>query len=1176
MKPLVDQLERVRHRVRLLLVLMHVAAWVAGLVAVAIAAGLADYLLRLPSWMRLLGLIVGAGAAVVTVAIRINQAWSIWPKLTTLALRLEKAMPGTSGSLASAVAFATQPSTVSGSPMTSALAERSMKRARSKVQPQQVNALIDMHRVWTSVGAMLVALALIGSIAAAAPQTFATASSRWLSPLGDAAWPLRNAVQLDGATGPVAPDNMPIRLTARVTKGDEPNLRAWVVYRFTMADGSVSEHRQLMTRADDNGAYERRVEPRNGAVSLSYHVEAGDARSKSATVKLFPPPTLESLRAELIAPAYARPFVETETHRLLSPPRPLVALDALGGSRIRLIAEVQGAVALRENSRGDGLVEWVRRTLSGMPEKPKGLDYRLLEPIEGRKRFEISWTHAQAVQFSFALQDPYGNRYEDQRKFRFDLRNDAPPRATVLVPTVDQSVLPTAVLNLEAEVQDDVAVASGQLLARRPRLKDPLVLARTDEVQKRAHFKHTFDLKPLKLTPGDELTVTATAQDNFNLDGQRHDPVVSAPRRIRIISQEQLMRELRIEMAKVRDRAVHARGTQQRLSKAPANSETARKQQRVAQNIKNLAQSLQQLDERIRTNRLSDEWLDQTLRDARQLSQSARGSAQKAAGQMKQAAEKEAKTPEAEQQKKQLEQQARDAQKQTGEDLQKLIDRLDQGRTAFQLTQKLSKIAKDQRDLSDQVRKTMPRTLGRPTDQLSPEDRKKLQEMAQNQDKLSKASKELIKQMLTTAAALQRQSKKPEDQATAEAIRKAAKLAQQRKLDEQMKQAGKQTQQNRLSQAQNNQQQSLQTLQQMQRQLQQAEKIRKEILQRRLMELVEAIRLLKQQQEAQINRLLTAKRFEGLDAGLVQLRRRTQAISEKAARTDRKAQPIAEALDAAADHQAQAVKELRLEAVDAEKAEKSERRALAKISEALKLAEELAQSQQDQQQQKKLMELIGEYLKVLTEQKQILTATKQARSVGPEQRDRKWRIAAVKLGDRQADVRVTLSKLAAKLREAGSIVYLSVHEQMNGWSDRAAADLRRAEPSAATAFHQQMIVDAIESLVEALKRDPNDSQFNRPNNGGGGGGGGQGQQPPRLIPPVAELKLLKQRQAVVHQMTRALGDKKVPAETRTLMLQELGRQQQQLFETGQKLIEQLEQMRRMQGAAAPKPGDNKP
>ncbi|MDX1564564.1 MAG: hypothetical protein R3236_04110, partial [Phycisphaeraceae bacterium] len=1160
----------------LLLVLMHVAAWVAGLISVAMAAGLVDYLLRLPAWMRLLGLIIGAGAAVVSVAIRINQAWSIWPKLTTLALRLEKTMPGTSGSLASAVAFATQPSTVSGSPTTSALAERSMTRARSKVQPDQINALIDMHRVWASVGAMCLALALIGSIAAAAPQTFATASSRWLRPLGDAAWPLRNAVELD-ATGTVAPDNMPIRLTARVIKGDEPNLRAWVVYRFTMADGSVSEHRQLMTRVDDNGAYERRVEPRDGAVSLSYHVEAGDARSGSATVKLFPPPTLESLRAELIAPDYARPFVETETHRLLTPPRPLVALDALTGSRIRLIAEVQGAVDLRDNSEGAGLVDWVRRTLEGMPPKPKGLDYRLLKPIENRKRFEISWTHTQAVQFSFALQDPYGNRYEDQRKFRFDLRQDAPPRATVLVPTVDQSVLPTAVLKLEAEVQDDVAVASGRLVARRPRLEDPLVLARTDAVQKRAHFKHTFDLNPLKLTPGDELTVTAIARDNFNLGGKRHDPVVSAPRRIRIISQEQLMRELRIEMAKVRDRAVHARGTQQRLSKAPANSETAKKQQRVAQNIKNLARSLKQLDERIRTNRLSDEWLDETLGDSKRLSRSAQAWAQQAAGQLKQAAEKEAESPEARQQKKQLQQQAKDAQKRTGEDLQKLIDRLDQGRTAFQLTQKLSKIAKDQRDLSEQVRKTMPRTLGRPTDQLSPEDRKKLQEMAQKQGKLSEASRELIKQMLTTAAALQRQSKKPEDQATTEAIRKAAKLAQERKLDEQMKQAGKQAQQNRLSQAQSNQQQSLQTIKQMQRQLQQAEKIRKEILQRRLMELVEAIRLLKQQQEGQINRLLTAKRYEGLDTGLVQLRRRTQAISDKAAGTDRKAQPIAEALDAAADHQAQAVKELRLATVDAEKVEKSERRALAKITEALKLAEKLAQSQQDQQQQKKLMELIGEYLKVLAEQKQILTATKQARSVGPEQRDRKWRIAAVKLGDRQADVRVALSKLAAKLREAGSIVYLSVHEQMNGWSDRAAADLRRAEPSAATAFHQQMIVDAIESLVEALKRDPDDSQFNRPNNNGGGGGGGQGgQQPPRLIPPVAELKLLKQRQAMVHQMTRALGDKKVPAETRTLMLQELGRQQRQLFETGQKLIEQLERMRRLQGGATPKPGEDKP
>jgi hypothetical protein len=1179
MQPLVNQLERVRNRVRLLLIVMHVAAWAAVVLGAAMAAGFLDFLIRLPSWMRLLGLIFGIGVAVVTVAMRLNQAWNIWPKLTTLALRLERLMPGYEGALASAVAFATQPSTTEGSELTGALAERSMARARGAIKPEHIKTLIEPRRVWMSVGACAFAAATLVLLAVAVPQSFATASARWFTPFSEATWPLRNGVTVEGEMR-VAPDNEPIRLGARITKGDAPGLRTWVVYSFEMADGSVHKQRQLMTRLDDGTSrVERRIEPRVGAVNLKYYIEAGDARSPTIKVKLFPPPTLRAVTADITPPAYAKGFVDPQTHRLLSPPRPLVTLDALAGSRIRLAVQVDGSVALRDNSEGSDLAPWIAQTLSGLPADAPGLTYERLKDVEGHKRFVVSWKMVKTSQISFSLADPYGKRYEDQRRFRFEVRADAPPRATILVPTSDLSVLPTAVVELQAEIQDDVAVEAAQLAGNYPRrnTKKPLLFSGHNEPQQRILLKHTQDLADLKVVPGDVITIAAFARDNYRLGDKKHDLVMSAPRRLRIISPEELVREVRLELAKVRDRAVHARGTQKRLTKAPANAEEIKKQQRVAQRVSTLTQTLDQLSKRIKMNRMNDEWLNETIRDAKRFSKAAQESAKQAVGQMKQAAEQKGKTPESKKQKESLRGDAKESQKKAGEQLQKLADKLDQGRTAFQLQQKLGEIAKQQRDLANEVRKQMPRTLGRKVEQLTDAERKKLEELAKKQAKLSEATKELAKQMLSTAAALQRQGKKPEDKATAEAIRKAAKIAQEQQLDKKMSKAAQQAKQNQLSQSQNNQQQSLDTLKQMQKELQQAEKIRKEILQRQLMKLVESIRVLKEQQEDQLNRLLTAKKFLGLDAGMMQLRRNTQAVAETARQADRKAEPVAVSLDEAAGQQAEAVRRLRDAAVDSEKVEKAERRSLAKIEEALKLAEELAKKAEQKQQENKRAELVQAYVKAMIAQKKVRQTTGELSGVEKAKQGRRWRVTSVKLAEDQNSIGAEIAKLTEKLREEGSIVYLQLHEQIGKWSGAAAGDLKDAKPSGQTEFRQDMIIGGLESLIEAMRQDPDDSKFDRGNQNGEGGGGGQGpQQKPKLVPSVAELKLLKQRQTLLHKMTRALDDGKVPAGNRKTMLEELGLQQGQLFDAAERLIKMLEQQRKaMQGAGAPKPGDVK-
>ena len=104
-------------------------------------------------------------------------------------------------------------------------------------------------------------------------------------------------------------------------------------------------------------------------------------------------------------------------------------------------------------------------------------------------------------------------------------------------------------------------------------------------------------------------------------------------------------------------------------------------------------------------------------------------------------------------------------------------------------------------------------------------------------------------------------------------------------------------------------------------------------------------------------------------------------------------------------------------------------------------------------------------------------------------------------------------------------------------------------------------------MFAPLNEDPPEEDEFAENESGGGGGGAQGPQP--LIPPVAELKLLKARQVTVQATTRALQDVPDPAAAATI-LEEVAAQQETLAATGDRLLEQLQQ--RQQAPQLPGPG----
>lgn len=1157
-----------------MLLAMRLAVWLAVMISVAMAAGFADYLLRLPGWLRLAGSLAMGIGGLYELFVQIHSAIRVKPALTSLALRLERLYPQARGRVASAVAFASSPAAASA--LESAMAQRAEAESDGVLDARQVGQLIDPKPMMRKFAMLALALAALAGIAAASPDSVRIALARWTQPLGDAKWPNRYTVA-SAIKQTVAPNNAPLAVDAQVTKGEWSGLRTWVVYQFLKADGTAIGEplKALMTRQPGSkgiGDYQRLIEPIGGADRVVLHFEAGDDQTGDQSIKLITPPTLRQLIAQIDPPDYAAQSIQTQRYDLLTPPRPSVVLDALEGSRLRLLVQVDGSFHLLDTSgmaltpATEARMDWVYSLLMGITDGP---DKSSIEPLnesytptfDGKKipgGFELSWVLRRSVQFHFNLADEYGSTHEDQRQFRIETRADRPPRATILQPAADESVLPTAVADLAAEAQDDVAVAELKLEARRAKAA-PMDLGAEKTPAARSHLNATLDLAMLQAKPGDEISIVGIVRDNYLLDGRRHEPVESTARILRVISAEEMSRQVRTELAELRQRALRAQASQQRLIESPAVKATAAAQQELTEQIGSMTKSVQSIQQRARRNKLDDPALTQTLEETAKLTADA-GKASEQAGEKLARAARDPQN--ANPQTKQDAQQGRSAQQQSKAELDKLVQLLDQGRDAYELQQKLVKLARDQDQTAGETRQMMSKTLGKELDQLDPKDKNALQQMARKQDDLAQLARQISDRMRSTAAAISRQSERPEDQAMAEAMRQAADTAVSEALDQKMQDASRQAGQNRLSQAQSLQQQAQEVLKKMLDQMGKTEKIRQEILQRKLAELVDGIRKLLEQQKAQLERLAAAEKLAGLDEPQIALRRNTLGVAEQARSTGKEAEPVAALLEDAGAAQSDAAVALRTTGSKTD-AQLAENVAVKKLAEALKLAEELARKAQNDEAEKKMKELVEGYNKTLAEQKAIRQGTAQLAGSAEDQRDRKWRADAVGLGNRQADLRVALTKLKEKLDE--TIVYQSVHDQIDAWTGAASASLRRMSPDARVLFNQDLTVGGIEALLEALKPNKPEEEFAQ--SGGGEGGGQSGGNPP-LIPPVAELKLLRGRQLQVHTMTRALdqpasgnGGLKLDAEQRSAILQELAKQQEDLAAVGIQMLQALKQPR---------------
>jgi hypothetical protein len=144
-----------------------------------------------------------------------------------------------------------------------------------------------------------------------------------------------------------------------------------------------------------------------------------------------------------------------------------------------------------------------------------------------------------------------------------------------------------------------------------------------------------------------------------------------------------------------------------------------------------------------------------------------------------------------------------------------------------------------------------------------------------------------------------------------------------------------------------------------------------------------------------------------------------------------------------------------------------------------------------------------------------ITVDKKRDADGRLPRSQRLRVAKLAEEERMID-EMAQQALDIIIEDGTSVVFPQIVQNLIEDLQSAANLLDEKRTGKYTQLVQQEIEQTLEELIEALEQAKKQQQ----RQGGGGGGGGDGMQ--QLLPPSAELKLLKSAQLRVNRRTKAL------------------------------------------------------
>ena len=511
--PLQQIVRGVRRRSRQLLVLYGVSCFLAVGLLAALAAGLADYLVR----FRDPGVRIIVSASTLVLLI-----WSFFRFVVATVHRrysnlqvaryIERRFPELRDRLSSAIEFLEQSERASGS----------VDLRRNMVGEASVIArrldLFDSIDPTTPRRALLgltVAVLFLVGVCMCDQQSSWLAAQRLAVPWSVNAWPRRHALALAAPPRQVAAgQDFEIELIDR--KGRLPD-EVTAEYWFDGDDATQRQSRQMKQLG-------QRMVDQLANVTRSFRVRAfggDDDTMQWHAVKVVEPPRVLEFEIRVQPPKYSgRPSEKSGRH-----------LRVFEGTQLTLIARANKP--LRS-------VRW-RGTTRHQPDQ---VTARLNEDGLG-----FSWptqpfvTHESGT-FWFELTDRDGVTNDLQLRCEMQVVQDSPPTVSVESPGLDAVLTSRAVVQLKATIKDDLAIDAVSLHFRDQRVQLDTVdnANRTDERPAAAGgdlrvIEFAWDLgEMLELTPGDTVEFHVAASDFRPQFGQ------SATRRLSVVSSDEFER----------------------------------------------------------------------------------------------------------------------------------------------------------------------------------------------------------------------------------------------------------------------------------------------------------------------------------------------------------------------------------------------------------------------------------------------------------------------------------------------------------------------------------------------------------------------------------------------------------------------------------------------------------
>jgi hypothetical protein len=729
--------------------------------------------------------------------------------------------------------------------------------------------------------------------------------------------------------------------------------------------------------------------------------------------------------------------------------------------------------------------------------------------------------------------------------------------------TVERS--PAANVQISVQATDDLGLDGLKRVAEkfdakpgdRPLFEQPLTWSdrtvdpASGNTTGRADFP--WNLSSLNLQPGTRLIFYAMVQDNYDVAGKRHPWMKSSSLNLQIRSEAEIADVARKHLNEVKER-IKAIKTQQEqtqaktdiLQKAAAASGTTTQQQKnqlgdlaqqeneQAASASAIQQSVEEIRNDLQQNNLSQSDLGKLAANVSNGMQDvAKNNMPTAASELNKAHEAAAASEKPADQASQAKQTAEataSASAQQSEAITKMdrmIDQLGAAGDFEAIRSELAKIQAKQDALNDQTRALATQTIGQKPEDLPQNLRDRLNDAADQQKALAAQTNDLLAKMDKSAGQLQQS-----DPAASASLQNAAQAGRDEQVNPSQSAAGLSMANNQMRDAGSNQAQAQQGLQKMTDELNKNDERQLEQLARDLQELIDQVTQLRDG-EVTLHKDSVTAGAQSAAAAMSKLGDRqgqlqmNTIVVQKKAETTKGAQAAATDIHEASDHMSESA--AALYGVHQPAALDPETRAVASLNAALQKLQQQKSKVDEQVKDKDLAYFILKYEGIQADQKQVKNGTdaieaRRQTSID-KQVDRLGLGQLIQLSNAQKALTDRINALSAedKLKDFPVVLWMNAQivESMNFSADH----LRKAQTGALLASAQQNSLDRMQDIIDALKEEKQkNSDFK---NDQDGGGGGSGKKPP-LVPPLAQLKLLRAMQVVINGQTTSV-DKSIVA-----------------------------------------------